>query len=978
MVERKNREFRKVSVRHASRKDGAGTQPANPDRPNSTRPDEKHAGQPESLGKENQHFVDPVPSYAGFGVRIREAFNRVRGVPVEVDLSPYRENVAAIHAFRDKRRLDRVGDGDLRRMYQGLRGRIATERAHAQTRGRRRRKLAASVTPGLEAGRDFDRVVASAERGSRRRGVPQNPTAIIEAFALVFEASRRGLGLVPHDVQLVAGLVMSGSRIAELPTGEGKTLAAVFPAAVAALSGRGVHVLTFNDYLARRDADWMGPAYRLLGLSVGAVQEGLSPALKREAYARDVTYATAKEAGFDFLRDQLAYEKSERVHRPFSLAIIDEADSTLVDEARIPLVISGVAGRLDHDAARLAALAGSLAPGRDFETDEAKTSVSLTDAGLERVERSLGCENLYAAENEALLAAVHCALHAEVLLHRDTDYIVRDGRVEIVDEFTGRVMDKRHWPDGLQAAVEAKEDVFRKSQGRILGTITLQHFFRLYPALCGMTATAAPSAAEFKEFFGLSVAVVPPHRPCVRIDHPDRVFTHEEAKTRALVREIAEVNVAGRPVLVGTLTVKESEDLAAVLRGDGIPCEVLNAKNDELEAGIIAAAGRPGAVTISTNMAGRGTDIKLGGPGEEERDRVVSLGGLYVIGTNRHESLRVDRQLRGRAGRQGDPGSSRFFISFDDDIFDRYGLRRTLVSRYWVKPQGDALDDPAIRREIVHAQKTIEGQNFGIRRSLWAFSIMIETQRRIVEGWRREALEGREPDWPGPADGEAGAWGEEDGLANSAGGEAVGGPGGESTAESEPRAAAASGSSERLSALRESETAMASGWDPATLASRGRERFGREIFDDLVRRVRLSHIDRAWADHLARLADIREGIHLVSLGGREPADEFMKAATDAFDAVEDGIAAEAQAHLASLVAREGPVDLDAEGLKGPSSTWTYLVNEDQFGWGMGLIKGKNIGLAAGAAALYGPLFVFTLLLGRRRRKKARKEKATSG
>jgi preprotein translocase subunit SecA len=802
--------------------------------------------------------------------RFRTAFNRFRGVPVETDLAAYARTVHSIRALHVAQGLARVSDDELGRLAGSLRRRLAGEASD----------LSAKARLGAQ----------------------------IESFALVLEAARRATGLAAHDVQIVAGLALADGKIAELPTGEGKTLAAVFTASHFALLGRPVHVLTFNDYLARRDAAWMGPAYWLLGLSAGAVQEGTDKAAKRAAYACAVTYATAKEAGFDYLRDRLAYEPGELVHRPFDVAIVDEADSILVDEARIPLVISGTAGAPGIDVTGLAAVVRELDPGKDYETDAEKANVFPTDAGIRRIESVLGCGNLFAPENETLLAAVHCALHAVLLLERDVDYIVRDGRIEIVDEFTGRVMDKRHWPDGLQAAVEAKEGLRRGSEGRILGSISLQHFFRLYPTLCGMTATAVPSARELKEFYGLVVVVVPPHRPCVRRDLPDVIFTHKEAKVGALVWEIAEVHASGRPILVGTASVRESEELAAALAGTGIACEVLNAKNDELEAAVIARAGAPGALTISTNMAGRGTDIKLGGPNEEERDRVAASGGLYVIGTNRHESLRTDDQLRGRAGRQGDPGSSRFFISLEDDIFERYGLTRRLFARYRLERRDDAVDDDLLRKEILHGQRVIEGRNLDIRRALWDYSTLIETQRRIVAGWR----------------------------------DAVFGPAGEEGSPFCP--------------------------SPEFLET-GTVRWGREAFDRIARRAALFHIDAAWTDHLAWLADLREGIHLVSIGRKEPLLEFQKAATESFLGLEGKIGDAFEATLRSLLVREGPIDLEAEGLKGPSSTWTYLVNEDQFGWGVELLKGTNIGFAAGAAAFYGPLFVLALIAKRFKRRR---------
>ena len=736
----------------------------------------------------------------------------------------------------------------------------------------------------------------------RKQATDAPERAAAAVFPIVREASRRAVGLDPFDVQMIAGLAMVPGGIAELPTGEGKTLAAVFPACLHALAGRGIHILTFNDYLARRDAAWMGPIYRLLGLSVGCAQEGMAPAAKRSAYAADITYATAKEAGFDYLRDGIAYEECDLVHRPFHYALVDEADSILIDEARIPLVISGLEDRASWDTRHISTLVRQLDEGRDFATDAERRNVFLTDAGIARVEALLGGARLYQEGNPTLLEAVNCALHAEALLKRDGDYIVRDGRIEIVDEFTGRVVANRHWPDGLQAAVEAKENLPRKSEGRILGSVTLQHFFRLYPLLAGMTATARSAADELKEFYNLTVTIVPPHTPSRRIDAEDAVFTHRAAKTTALVREIRGAREAGRPVLVGTASVRESEELAAALRAAGVEGAVLNAKNDELEAGIIADAGRPGAVTISTNMAGRGTDIKLGGTDEKERAAALEKGGLYVIGTNRHESLRIDRQLRGRAGRQGDPGSTRFFISLEDDLFVRFGLAPRLAKRYRLRPQEGELTTGPLQLEIPHVQRVIEGQNFDIRRSLTKFTSLINLQRRIIKERRETALFGKAP-----------------GILS----------------EKEP-----------------------------ALHKEGWARFGGERLAEIERRATLFHIDRLWSNHLAWVQDTRESIHLVSLGGKTPLDEFQKSAMEVFLDLERSIDDCVLAEMESVIHGDGSVELALERLKGPSSTWTYLINEDQFGWGIELLKGRHIGFAAGAAALYGPLFVLVLIVRR--------------
>jgi preprotein translocase subunit SecA len=825
---------------------------------------------------------EKLPARRPLSAKLETAFNKLRGLALETDLARYRRWTAKVREFGESEALAGRRDEEIGRLALALRTRLRS---------------------------------AAAKDGAAR--------ARTEAVALAVEAARRAVGLDAHDVQIVAALAMADGRIAELPTGEGKTLAAVFPAAAFALAGRSVHVLTFNDYLARRDAAWMGPAYRLLGLSVGAVQEGQDKAAKRAAYACDVVYATAKEAGFDYLRDRLAFEPDELVHRPFDVALVDEADSILIDEARIPLVISGTAPAPGFDAARIAAAVRGLEPGRDFETDAEKANVFPTDAGIRRIESLLGCGNLFGPENQELLAAVHCALHARALLARDVDYIVRGGRIEIVDEFTGRVMDKRRWPDGLQAAVEAKEGVRRGSEGRILGSITLQHYFRLYPALCGMTATARTSAAELKEFYGLGVAVVPPHRPCVRGDLPDAVFTHKEAKRTALVREIGRVHRSGRPVLVGTASVRESEELAAALAAAGVRCEVLNARNDEFEAAVVARAGAPGAVTISTNMAGRGTDIKLGGAAEEEKETVAALGGLYVIGTNRHESLRIDDQLRGRAGRQGDPGTSRFFISLEDDIFERYGLGPRFFKRYALARRDGPVEDALLRTEIVHGQRIIEGRNLGVRRALWDYAMLVEIQRRIVAGWRDDVFRR-----PGPQSGSCAADTE---AGEADGGQPLFGPSSE---------------------LREA----------------GEARFGKAAFDRLARRAALFHIDGAWADHLAWLADLRESIHLVVLGRKEPLQEFQKAATEAFLELEERIGGDVEKTLRTFVDRGGPVDPEKEGLKGPSSTWSYLVNEDQLGWGLEMLKGTNVGFSVAAAAMYGPLFVLALIANRFKKK----------
>ena len=700
----------------------------------------------------------------------------------------------------------------------------------------------------------------------RAHGGMSSDEMLVEVFALAREAAARTLGMRPFDVQVIAGVALSNGKLVEMQTGEGKTLAAVLPACLNAAAGRGVHVLTFNDYLARRDAAWMGPIYRFLGLSVGAVQEGMSVDARRTAYAADVTYATAKEAGFDFLRDGLCRRPDDLAHRPFNFAIVDEADSILIDEARAPLVIAGERPGSQTSLYRIAELIASLARGEDWETDENDRNVSLTERGVDRVEAALGRGDLYAAENYLLLIEVNQALHARALLRKDVDYIVRDERIELVDEFTGRVMDDRRWPDGLQAALEAKETLPIRPGGRILGSITLQHFLQHYPRISGMTATARPAAEELEAFYGLGVVPVPPNRPCAREDLPDLIFTHKDAKRQALIAEIKRANVTGRPVLVGTSSVEESESLARELDVTGVACRVLNAKNDEAEAEIIAESGAIGAVTISTNMAGRGTDIRLGGAGEAERERVVALGGLYVIGTNRHESRRIDDQLRGRAGRQGDPGTSRFFVSLEDDLMARFGIDNLIPQQIRPAPQDEPIEHTAVRHEVERLQRIVEGQNYEIRKTLWRYSSLVEEQRRAMQDSRMATL----------------------------------------TGEAELELCA-----ERL---------------PERYAEL-RDRFGEDVPREAERAITLGHIDAAWAEHLALIAEIREGIHLVGLGRQDPLYEFTKQVAGAYMKLHQTIEERIVETFAAAEITEDGISLDRAGLRAPSSTWTYLIND---------------------------------------------------
>ena len=552
----------------------------------------------------------------------------------------------------------------------------------------------------------------------------QAPATLVDRFALAALALERTTGMRPFSVQIMGALAMHDGLIAEMQTGEGKTLAAVMTVYANVVEHGGAHVWTANDYLAGRDAVWMGPAYEWLGLTVGSVSQGMTPDERRRAYAARITYATPNEMGFDYLRDQIVLEADERVHRPFRFLLIDEADSILIDEARIPLVIAAEATVPEERAELMARLVRGFRRGFDFFTDEHNRNIQLTDAGIAKVEATFGGGNLFEAENEAAFTAAQNALHAEFLLRRDVDYVVKNDSVELVDEFKGRIAQDRRWPAGLQTALEAKERVTLRRQGRIMGSLTLQNLVAMYPRVCGMTGTAATSADEFAKVYNLGVAVIPTNRPMIREDLPDVIYDDKLSKERALVAEIAKVHATGRPILVGTASVEESERLSERVRQAGVPHHVLNARNDETEAEIIAHAGELGAVTVSTNMAGRGTDIPLGG------DAVRALGGLYVVGSNKHESRRIDNQLRGRAGRQGDPGASRFLVSLDDELLAKYGIREVLRR------------DMDVQAAVDHVQRVVEGQNLEIRRTLWKYEGLIEHHRRSVAEWRNKVVDG--------------------------------------------------------------------------------------------------------------------------------------------------------------------------------------------------------------------------------------------
>ena len=560
---------------------------------------------------------------------------------------------------------------------------------------------------------------------------------LVEAFAVVREAGKRVLGMRHFDVQLMGGQALHEGNVAEMRTGEGKTLVATLPVYLNALTGAGVHVVTVNDYLAKRDAEWMGPLYTALGLTVGIIQHDLDSAQRREAYNCDVTYVTNNEVGFDYLRDNMAWSLDQMVQRKLHFAIVDEVDSILIDEARTPLIISGQG----HDATELYASFAKIIPrlvkDEDFTVDEKAHAVPITEKGVAKVEKILGVSNLYDQRNLELTHQLNAALKAWHLFHKDQQYIVKDGEVVIVDEFTGRLMYGRRYSEGIHQAIEAKEGLLVRSEDQTLATITFQNYFRLYKKLAGMTGTAKTEEREFRDIYGLNVVVMPTNQPVARKDNADIVYRTENAKFEAVVDEIIAEHEKGRPVLVGTRSIEKSERLAMLLRRRGVECNVLNAKYHEQEAQIIKDAGVWGAVTIATNMAGRGVDIKLG-------EGVASIGGLHIIGTERHESRRIDNQLRGRSGRQGDPGSTRFYIALDDELMRLFGAERIQKMMDFVKFTDETpIEAGILSRSIENAQSKVENHNYEIRKQVLEYDDVMNKQREVIYAERRRVLEGQ-------------------------------------------------------------------------------------------------------------------------------------------------------------------------------------------------------------------------------------------
>ena len=726
-----------------------------------------------------------------------------------------------------------------------------------------------------------------------------------EAFAVVREASRRVLGMRHFDVQMIGGICLHEGKIAEMRTGEGKTLVATLPVYLNALEGKGVHMVTVNDYLARRDSEWMGRVYRFLGLSVGLIAHDMDFPERKLAYASDVTFGTNNEFGFDYLRDNMVIHPQQMVQRDLHYAIVDEVDSILVDEARTPLIISGPGQKSTDMYAVMARAVAQLKEGEDYKVDEKQKTVAPADEAVLKVERIVGIKNLYAPENLELSHCFTAALRAKALMKRDRDYVVRDDEIIIVDEFTGRLMVGRRYSDGLHQAIEAKEGVKIQRESQTLASITFQNYFRMYGKLGGMTGTAKTEEDEFLKIYKLPVVVVPTNRPVQRIHEPDAIYKTKRAKYRAVGQAVEEIHKKGQPILIGTTSITQSEELSAILKKHGVPHNVLNAKYHEKEAEIIKDAGQKGAVTIATNMAGRGTDIQLG-------EGVQELGGLYILGTERHESRRIDNQLRGRAGRQGDRGQSKFYLSLEDDLLRLFAADNiaSIMDRLGMD-ENDPIEHKLITRSIERAQKKVEARNFDIRKHVLEYDDVMNQQREVIYTERRKILRGEdlkeniffmldkiiESEMDQYAN--AKLYPEEwtlDGLIEDA--EKVYAPEGKlKKAELE-----AMSRDELEETLRKT----------AHEAYAAREQlFGEENMRELEKVVMLRVVDNHWMEHLDRMDMLREGINLRAYGQRNPLVEYKIEALDMFEAMEAAI----QTDIAKLMYRVSIVTQEQQQLQ---------------------------------------------------------------
>ncbi len=788
-----------------------------------------------------------------------------------------------------------------------------------------------------------------------------------ESFAAVREAAKRTLGQRHFDVQLMGGTALHLGNIAEMKTGEGKTITGVLAAYLNALPGKGVHVVTVNDYLAKRDAEWMGRIHRFLGLDVGVILASMEPEERRRQYAADVTYGTNNEFGFDYLRDNMAWGLEECVQRGHNLAIVDEVDSILIDEARTPLIISGPADQNSVWYSEFAKIVPRLRRGADgegdYEVDEKKRTVGILESGVAKVEDWLGIDNLYDPANTHLVGFLNNAIKAKELFKRDKDYVVSSGEVLIVDDFTGRILHGRRYSDGMHQAIEAKEGVKIMDENQTFATITLQNYFRLYEKLAGMTGTAMTEANEFHQTYKLGVVPIPTNMPMIRIDQPDVVYQTEQAKFDAVVADIAERHVAGQPVLVGTVSVEKSEVVSRMLKRQGIPHEVLNAKYHEREATIVAQAGRKGAVTVATNMAGRGTDIMLGGnpefladlelhqrglsPAEtpedfeaawpeavdkarravaEEHEEVVRLGGLYVLGTERHESRRIDNQLRGRSGRQGDPGESRFYLSFEDDLMRRFNGDKVAQFLEWAKTAPDVpIESKTVSRSIRSAQTQVEHFNFEMRKDLLKYDDVMNRQRQVIYAERHRVLAGED------------LHEQVRGMINEVVADYVANATSEGFAEEwdldqlwrafrslyqarltvDELIEDEGGERSYLNAALITERMQA---DAQAAYDRREEELGAEVMRELERRVVLSVLDTKWREHLYEMDYLREGISLRAMAQRDPLVEYQREGYELFGAMMDGIKEESVRNLfnLSVEVQQSPIT----GETGPDGQWT--------------------------------------------------------
>ena len=782
-----------------------------------------------------------------------------------------------------------------------------------------------ALEPETEALSDDDLIAKTAEFQNRVRSGESVDDLEDEAYAVVREAAKRTLGQRPFDVQIIGAGALHRGMISEQRTGEGKTLVSTMPAYLNALAGEGVHIITVNDYLAARDSNWMGQIHRFLGLKVGLIQADMTPQERKPAYDADITYGTNNEFGFDYLRDNMTMRPEDRTQRGHYYGIVDEVDSILIDEARTPLIISGRVGETGKWYRDFARIVDRLRRDEHYEVDEKKRQVIVTEVGVAQVEQILGVDNMYDYANVDFIHHLDVALKAKGLYHRDVDYLIKNGEVMIVDEFTGRVLEGRRYSEGLHQAIEAKEGVHIKEENQTLATITLQNYFRMYDKLAGMTGTALTEAGEFHGIYGLEVLDVPTNRPIARLDQADVVYIDEDHKFAALADDIETRSKAGQPILVGTISIEKSERLANTLKRRGINHEVLNAKQHERESHIIAQAGQSGAVTVATNMAGRGVDIQLGGNPEElalgemirkeipkddpsyeatldasieryrteteqQKQQVIDAGGLYVLGTERHDSRRIDNQLRGRSGRQGDPGESRFYLSLEDDLMRRFANERvaSIMERMKIPPDVP-IEHKMVTKAIERAQSQVESQNFEIRKNVLKYDEVMNTQRQIIYQWRNQILDGVDTDvllaeWRSEviefevemmtSEADASEWDWEEF---------------ESRMKVIYEPTISEGSFTDADLLTSAEVVDAYVVDADAVYAVREAQFGDKVMRQLERTVTLSVIDNKWREHLAEMDYLRSGIGLRAMGQKDPLVEYQREGFNYFEELVDAV-----------------------------------------------------------------------------------------